>query len=56
MKNLNKMHHYVIDDEISDEEEEDNSQQNISNSQADASNKLGGNRPAREIVFDADDL
>ena len=55
MKTLNKMHHYVIDDEISDEEE-DNSHQNISNSQADASNKLGGNRPAREIVFDADDL
>merc|ERR1711920_596823 len=53
MKNLNKMHHYVIDDEISDDEDEVQPNEKKKSS---SPSKTNGNRPAREIVFDADDL
>jgi len=50
MKTLNKMNHYVIDDES--DEDEDTSKQSLGNEGDTPGSKLGGNRPAREIVFD----
>jgi len=54
MGKLNKMQNYVIDD---DSDEEEQSSQASSTKQVESnSNKAGGNRPAREIVFDEEDL
>ena len=44
------MNHYVIDDESDDEE--DTSKNNLGNEVDTPGSKAGGNRPAREIVFD----
>ena len=43
------MNHYVIDDES---DEEDTSKNNLGNDADTPGSKAGGNRPAREIVFD----
>ena len=52
MKNFNNINHYVIDDN-SDEEEEQNSPEPVTTKQTEGTpNKLSGNRPAREVVFD----
>ena len=50
LKTLNKMNHYVIDDES--DEEEDTSKNNLGKEVDTPGSKAGGNRPAREIVFD----
>ena len=55
MGKLNKMQHYVIDD--NSDEEDNATAQASANKQADkGASKTGGNRPAREIVFNDDDL
>ena len=54
MDKMNKMHHYVIDD--NSDEEEESSQASSTKKAESSSSKAGGNRPAREIVFDEDDM
>lgn len=54
MGKLNKMQHYVIDD--GSDEEDQSSKASSSKQTEGSSSKVGGNRPAREIVFDEEDL